>query len=150
MKPLVQPVFLLLSSWLLVMGLAAQPLNAQSVVTISPGEDRFSLRDKLAYFIDSTRFRTWADINRPAIQRAFQPVTTPVPNFGYITGLKAARPVWLRFNALNSTNQDQKLLTEIDFWCFDELQLFVVDDQQRVLSVSPVIGWKTPVEQRVK
>ncbi|WP_460982895.1 sensor histidine kinase [Spirosoma fluminis] len=150
MKPLARLIFVLLSSWLLVIQLATQPLSAQSVVVLSADQDRISLEGKLAYYVDSTRFRTFADISRVTIQAAFQPVTTPVPNFGYITGLKAARPVWLRFRTLNPSRQDQTLLAEIDFWCFDELQLIVVDTQNRTLSVSPVIGWKTPVSQRIK
>ena len=48
----------------------------------------------------------------------------------------------------NKTGQPEHWLAEIDFWCLDELQLFVVDAQNRVLSASSVIGWRTLVAQR--
>ena len=109
-------------------------------------EDWLSLRGKLAYFRDSTLVATLADVSHPPV--VFQPVTTPVPNFGLIKDLTSARPHWLRFRMQNPTRQAQPWLVEIDFWCFDELQLFVLDSRNRVLSTTPVIGWRMPVAQR--
>ncbi len=150
MRPFLCVLLLLWGGCLLTLRLSAQPLGRQPVVTLSDAKEVVSLNGRLAYFVDSTRFRTFADMSRPGVNAAFQPVNAPVPNFGYITGLKAARPVWLRFRMQNATSGLQKWFAEIDFWCFDELQLFVVDAQGRPLSISPVIGWKTPVSQRLK
>ncbi|GAB3994297.1 hypothetical protein GCM10028807_31730 [Spirosoma daeguense] len=109
-----------------------------------------SLRGHLSYFLDSLQTGNLAVISSQAIDAAFRPVDSPVPNFGYISGVKAARPIWLRFRLQNPTNQPKNWLTEIDFWSFDELQLFVVDERQQVMTTSPVIGWKTPATQRIR
>ncbi|QJW88427.1 histidine kinase [Spirosoma taeanense] len=140
-----QSILLLLGSCLLMLHVSAQP-----VVRLASASDGVSLEGHLVYFQDSTHIRTVSDVLQPKIQAAFSSVTTPVPNFGYVTGLEAANPVWLRFRVQNADPQPQTWLTEIDFWCFDELQLFVVDGQNRVLSASPVIGWKTPVNERLR
>ena len=104
---------------------------------------------RTAYLLDSTRNSTINNIIRLPDQSLFKPVESPVPNFGVIIGTKVAKPIWLRFRLQNSTRQAQNWLAEIEFWCFDELQLFVVDAQNRVLSASPVIGWETPVDHRI-
>jgi signal transduction histidine kinase len=138
----------LLCGCLMVCRLMGQPLNSQPVVVLQGNHDQVSLRGSLAYFQDSLGNRGIHDVITPTIAPVFQPVTTPVPNFGYVTGIKSAKPVWLRFKLRNASNQTQNWLAEIDFWCFDELQLFLVDEQNRVLSTSPIIGWKTPVAKR--
>ncbi|MFD2572837.1 7TM-DISM domain-containing protein [Spirosoma soli] len=150
MRSFSQVVLLVWIGCLGALRLPAQSLHDPLPAVLEGHEQTVSLEGKLAYFIDSTRFRALGDISRPANDAAFRLVTTPVPNFGYVRGIKAARPVWLRFRLQNVTNQYQTWLAEIDFWCFDELQLYVVDSQNRVLSVSPVIGWKTPVSQRLR
>ena len=66
-----------------------------------------------------------------------------------VTGTKVATPTWLRFRLHNPVSQPQNWLAGIDFWCFDALQLFIVDAQNRVVSTSPVMGWKTPAAQRI-
>lgn len=137
---------------LLVLGncLFATAVMAQSTVVTAGHHDRLSLRGKLAYFRDSSLTATLADVSDPVMQSAFRPVTTPVPNFGLISDLTSARPHWLRFKVKNTGNEPQRWLAEIDFWCFDELQLFVVDARNQLLSSSPSIGWRTPVAQRFR
>ncbi|WP_332368993.1 7TM-DISM domain-containing protein [Spirosoma telluris] len=139
-----------LSCCLLAFRLTAQPLSKQPVVVLPEHGDLASLHGGLAYFRDSLRTRTITDVANLATSSAFRPITTPVPNFGYITGVQAARPVWLRFRLDNRTTIPQTWLAEIDFWSFDELQLFVVDAHNQVLSTSPIIGWKTPASKRLR
>ena len=103
----------------------------------------------MASWLDTTRTATLTDVLSPTSGATFKPVTSPVPNFGVVSGTKVATPVWLRFRVQNPASESQNWLTEVDFWCFDELQLFVVDDQNRVLSTSKTIGWKTPADQRI-
>ncbi|ADB42167.1 sensor histidine kinase [Spirosoma linguale] len=130
--------------------LSGQPLSRQPVVVLPVVDDKLSLRGTIASLQDSSHSKTIADVIQLANTGAFQPITSPVPNFGIITGLKTATPHWLRFRLKNTLNVPQDWLAEIDFWCFDELQLFVVDTHNRVLSTSPTIGWKTPARQRIK
>ncbi|WP_245826262.1 sensor histidine kinase [Spirosoma rigui] len=133
---------------LLLNSLLAVPAMAQPVGILTGHQQRLSLEGTLAYFRDTSITATLDDIRRPAVQAAFRPVTSPAPNFGLISDLTSARPNWVRFRLRNTASRAQRWLVEIDFWCFDELQLFVVDGQERVMSTSPVIGWQTPVAQR--
>ncbi|MCK8492390.1 histidine kinase [Spirosoma sp. RP8] len=144
MGPFRRLLFGLLTACLTTLPLLGQPLRHQPVVDLSTSDDQISLRGKLAYFRDSSARKSVQDV----ITATFQPVTTPVPNFGIITGVKVAKPAWLRFRVQNKSAEEQRWLAEIDFWCFDELQLFLVDDQNRIFSTSPVIGWKTPAARR--
>ena len=141
---------ILLTSYLLAYRLTAQPLIRQPVVVLPTDADKVSLQGRLAYFQDSARNKTIQEICRLTTSAAFQPVQSPVPNFGVITDTKRATPIWLRFRLQNPTQQPQAWLTKIDFWCFDELQLFIVDAQNRIISTSPVVGWKTPAPQRIR
>ncbi|MBN8825981.1 MULTISPECIES: 7TM-DISM domain-containing protein [unclassified Spirosoma] len=150
MRHFSQQVFFILSCCLLTFRLAAQPLSKQPVIRLSTQGNEVSLRGHLAYFRDSLATRTIADMIGLASGNVFQPIATPVPNFGYVTGIKAARPVWLRFRLENGSKTTQAWLAEVDFWSFDSLQLFIVDSHNRVLSASPVIGWKTPATQRIR
>lgn len=150
MRLSLQPLLLLSGGCLLALRLSAQPVSRQPVWVLSARGDQVALAGKLTYLIDSTHTRTLTDVLLPSVNARFQPIQTPVPNFGYITDLQSAKPVWMRFRLVNAANQPQMWLAEIDFWCFDELQLFVVDSQNRLLSASPVIGWKTPVSQRLR
>lgn len=145
-------LFLLLFLGCLLTGLRlpGQSLTQQRVVLMSSASGPVSLKGYLAYFRDSTGHRTISELIDPATPLPFVPVTTPVPNFGYVTGVQSAKPVWLRFRLENTTHLPQSWLAEVDFWCFDELQFFVVDSQNQVLSASPVIGWKTPAAQRLR
>ena len=142
-----QHVVLLLLGCSLALHLSAQSLNDQPVVVLSTATDQLSLQGRLAYFQDSLHTKTITDVIRRA---AFQPVTDPIPNFGVITGTKTATPIWLRFRLQNLANEPQNWLAELDFWCFDELQLFIVDAQNQVISTSPIIGWKTPASKRIR
>ncbi|GAB3322448.1 hypothetical protein GCM10027299_18120 [Larkinella ripae] len=104
--------------------------------------------DQGIWFIQDTSHRlTIQEVLRPAVATAFQPNPSPVPNFGYTSGNQHAHPVWLRFNLQNTSAQIQALFCEVDFWAFDELQLYITDGQQ-ILYTSPVYGWKTPITQK--
>ncbi|MBD2756137.1 sensor histidine kinase [Spirosoma validum] len=150
MKRFSQAFWLLLSSCLLASRLIAQPLIQQPVTSLPGVGDQLSLQGRLASFRDSSQKRTITDIVSLGSESAFQPVTEPVPNFGVITGTQTAKPIWLRFRLRNATARPQSWLAEVDFRCFDELQLFMVDASNRVVSTSPVIGWKTPATQRIR
>lgn len=138
----------LLSGCLLVLRLTAQPVSEQPIVHLADSVSVLSLEGKLAYFQDTIRHQTITNILQSGADRAFKPVQAPVPNFGYVSGIQAARPVWLRFRLQNPTASAAGWLVEIDFWAFDELQLFVVNERGQLLSASPKIGWKTPVARR--
>lgn len=129
---------------------SAQPVGSQPVVVLPANGDQPALRGALAYLRDSSHTRTINDVIQLASTPAFAPITSPVPNFGVITGTKTATPLWLRFRLQNSVDSSQNWLAEIDFWCFDELQLFIVDAHNTVLSTSPIIGWKTRATQRIR
>ena len=149
MKRLRQLLLLCLLPCLLTLRLSAQPVSSQPVVILPADKDQLSLRGSLTYLRDSSGVKSIADVCKLTNTSAFQAITSPIPNFGIITGTKTAAPVWLRFRLQNPANQPQTWLAELDFWCFDELQLFVVDAQNQLLSTSPVIGWKTPASQRI-
>ncbi|GAB3896925.1 sensor histidine kinase [Spirosoma agri] len=148
MSLLLRLVLVLWLSCLIASPLSGQPLSGQRVIVLPNDLDQVSLQGSLASFRDSSEKRSILDVIKPVVTSAFQPVTTGVPNFGVITGVKAAKPVWLRFALQNASDQSQNWLAEIDFWCFDELQFFLVNDRHQVLSASPVVGWKTPVAER--
>ncbi|QMW02940.1 sensor histidine kinase [Spirosoma foliorum] len=145
-----QFVFSFLTCCLLAFRLTAQPLSSQPVIALPEHDERVSLSGRLAYLHDSSHTQTIADVIKLATGATFQPITSPVPNFGIITGTKLAEPIWIRFRPQNQSHKEQKWLTEIDFWCFDELQLFVVDANNQVLSTSPVMGWKVRADQRIR
>lgn len=130
--------------------LSAQPLSHQPVIVLPHNTNQLSLQGTLAYFRDSSGTSTLADVSRVTNQSAFRPVTAPVPNFGVTVGTQTAKPIWLRFRLKNTDKKPQTWLAEIPFWCFDELQLFVVDESGQLLFTSPVIGWKTPATQRIR
>ena len=142
--------FVLVISSLLASRLVAQPLHSQPVALLPGHQDQLSLQGYIAYFQDSSGVRTLSDVIKLAGTSAFQPITEPVPNFGIITGTQTAKPVWLRFRLKNEDAQPQAWLAELDFWCFDELQLVIADEAGRVVSASPVIGWKTPATKRMR
>ena len=129
---------------------SAQPVGGQPIVVLPADGDQPALRGSLAYLRDSSHTRTITDVIQLANTSAFLPITSPVPNFGVITGTKTATPLWLRLRLQNPVNTPQNWLAEIDFWCFDELQLFIVDAHNTVLSTSPTIGWKTRATQRIR
>ncbi|GAB4022095.1 sensor histidine kinase [Spirosoma koreense] len=150
MRRFVQLLLFLIGNCLLAPCLLAQPLSKQPIVSLPADQGQVWLQGYLAYLRDSSGTRTLTDVSSPAHEATFQPITSPVPNFGVVTGIQTAKPVWLRFRLKNSAPQPQAWLAEIDFWCFDELQLFVVDSAGRVLSTSPVMGWKIPSTQRIR
>lgn len=143
-------LLILVSNCLLVFRSMGQPLNQQPVMLLTNNRDEVSLQGHLAYFRDSLRTRPIRDVCRLTNSAAFQPVTSPVPNFGVVSGTGRTTPNWLRFRLKNATDQPQSWLAEISFWSFDQLQLFIVDANNQVLSSSPLLGWKTPASQRIR
>ena len=77
----------------------------------------------------------------------FRRNTSPVPNFGMTAG-RPTQPIWLRFQLRNPTDRPLRLVTEVGFWYFDEIRLYLID-RGRLVYQSPVLGWKTPVERRM-
>ncbi|WP_128545705.1 sensor histidine kinase [Larkinella soli] len=141
MAPLYRLIFLL---WLLapVTALAAQP-----VIPV-PTENRAVVLDHNVWIHQDTTHRlTIASLLRPEGAALFQPSPSPFPNFGYTSGNQHAHPVWVRFQLRNGSDQPQALFCEVDFWAFDELQLFIADSSG-VVYTSPIYGWKTPVGQK--
>ncbi|GAB3895703.1 hypothetical protein GCM10028803_12500 [Larkinella knui] len=130
--------------WLLspVLARADQP-----AISISSGNQTHFLDHDLWFVQDTAHRLTIDQILRPELAAAFQPSLSPIPNFGYTSGSQHAYPVWLRFRLKNTSGQLQALFCEIDFWAFDDLQLFITDGQ-KLLHRSPVYGWKTPVTRK--
>jgi signal transduction histidine kinase len=119
----------------------------QPVIPVSSGNHTIVLDHDLWFVQDTARNLTIDQVLRPEIAATFQPNSSPIPNFGYTSGSQHAHPVWLRFRLKNTSNQVQALFCEIDFWAFDDLQLFITDGQKTLYN-SPVYGWKTPVGQK--
>lgn len=140
--------------WLLLLRIGwpalAQPLRSQPVISVATSQQQLSLQGKLFFLQDTSGAQTLTDILSPSEQAAFKPVTSPVPNFGVITGTQTAKPIWLRFRLNNPTSLAQNWLVDVSFWSFDELQLFTVSDSGQVVSSSRVIGWRTPASQRIR
>ncbi|HEX9957246.1 MAG TPA: 7TM-DISM domain-containing protein [Fibrella sp.] len=99
----------------------------------------------LGLYIDSTRQQPLSVVQH----KLFAPVGHMVPNVGYTGATALPNPIWLRFRIQNATRDSALLYARINFWCFDTLQLFVVDPaRDSLLSTSPVLGWRTPVTAR--
>ena len=129
---------------------AAQSLQSQPVVVLSNTQDVIPLEgNTLSFLRDSTHVRSLNDVSHLVNQVAFQPVESPVANFGISSGGQVAPPVWLRFRVRNPAAQPQRWLAEVDFLCFDTLRLFVVDARGQTLSASPAMGWKTRASERL-
>ena len=120
----------------------------QPVISVSSGSQTLVLDHDLWFVQDTAHRLTIDQVVRPELAAAFQPSSSPIPNFGYSSGNQFSHPVWLRFRLKNTSNQIQALFCEIDFWAFDDLQLFITDGQ-KVVYTSPVYGWKTPVTQKM-
>lgn len=120
----------------------------QPVIPISSGNSTILIDHDLWFVHDTSNRLTIDQVQRPEIAAQFQPNSSPIPNFGYTSGSQHAHPVWLRFRLKNTTGQVQALFSEIDFWAFDELQLFITDGQKTLYN-SPVYGWKTPLTDKM-
>lgn len=139
-------IWLWLLAPVLATGTPAQP--PAPVLTLPARTDRVLLRGYLSSWVDSAGTGSLATVRQHDSQ--FRLISSPVPNFGFVEDQRSARPIWLRLQVRNPGRQPQAWLAEIDFWCFDALQLAVVDAQQRVLSVSPVQGWRMPADTRYR
>ncbi|MFC5410620.1 7TM-DISM domain-containing protein [Larkinella bovis] len=120
----------------------------QPVIPIPSGNQSLMLDHDLWFIQDTTHQLTIDAVLGPETAARFRPHPSPIPNFGYTSGNQHAYPAWLRFKLQNPSNQVQALFCEIDFFAFDELQLYITDGQQ-VLYTSPVYGWKTPLTQKM-
>ncbi len=99
----------------------------------------------LEIYVDSSRREPVTGVRH----KAFVPVGRTVPNVGYTGNTAHPNPIWLRFRLQNATRHSAQLYAHVNFWCFDSLQLFVVDAaRDSLLTTSPVLGWRTPVEAR--
>lgn len=99
----------------------------------------------IEFFIDSTRQQTLAAV----VHQAFLPIGRMIPNAGYTGATAHPNPIWIRFRLQNATHQQKRLYARISFWCFDSLQLITVDPvRDSVLTISPILGWRTPVGAR--
>jgi two-component system, sensor histidine kinase LadS len=131
---------------LLVGGVGFQPAHAQPLVEVSSLTKPLPLPGYLAFLRDSTRHLGIDEIRHQ--QAAFALVQSPVANFGYTANRTQAKPIWLRFSLHNASNQPRPLYAQVNFWCFDSLQFFlVVRDSVQIATAS--LGWQTPVEHRL-
>ncbi|TAE28155.1 MAG: histidine kinase [Cytophagales bacterium] len=118
---------------------------AQAPVEVGAMTEPLPLQGNLAYFKEADAPLSIEQL----LQRnpSFTAVKSPVANFGYTADRQNVKPIWLRFNLNNQSSKARPLYTQVNFWCFDSLQFFlVVRDSVRVATAS--IGWQTPVEQR--
>ncbi len=137
--------FLLLVG-LLVGGAGLKMARSQPLVEVSSLTEPLPLQGQLAYLRDSTQHLQINDILRQ--QLPFEPVRSPVANFGYTANRQQVKPIWLRFELNNAGNQALPLYTQVNFWCFDSLQFYlVVRDSVHLATAS--VGWQTPVERRL-
>ncbi|MEZ0485625.1 sensor histidine kinase [Fibrella aquatica] len=108
-------------------------------------EARLLLYDALEIYVDSA----WKQSVLPIHKQPFLPVGQAVPNVGFTGATAHPSPIWLRLRIQNATHRPVQLYARINFWCFDSLQLSVVDPvRDSVLTTSPVLGWRTPVAAR--
>ncbi|RYF74805.1 MAG: histidine kinase, partial [Cytophagaceae bacterium] len=118
------------------------------VVVLTETDDiraKLSIENALEMYVDSSRTQPLSIIEH----LSFQSVGRTIPNVGYTGTTAHSNPIWLRFRVHNATHQNAQLYTRINFWCFDSLQFFVVDPvHDSLLTISPVLGWRTPVDAR--
>lgn len=137
-------VRLLMAAGLLAGGPGLVGVRAQPLVEVTSLTELHSLQGQLAFLCDSAHL-TIDDLVRE--RPRFEPVRSPVANFGYTATRGEVKPIWLRFTLNNATNQPLPLYAQINFWCFDSLRLYlVVGDSVHLARAS--VGWQTPVEQR--
>lgn len=142
---LTQSLRYLLFIGLLVCGTGVGGAWAQPSIDVSDLQRPLHLQGYLSYFSESEKSVNVRDlIQQPNL---FALVESPVTNFGYTANRQQVKPIWLRFRLHNNSSQPQSLYTQINFWCFDTLQFYVVaNDSVRVATRS--VGWQTPAEQR--
>ncbi|MGA0556111.1 sensor histidine kinase [Larkinella sp. VNQ87] len=121
---------------------------SQPVIPLSADRLPLVLDHDLWTLQDTTHRLTIGQVMRPEADRLFRASMSPIPNVGYTSGKQQAYPVWVRFQLQTDSPDARALFCEVDFWAFDELQLFISDGQQLVYT-SPVYGWKTPVDQKM-
>lgn len=130
--------------------LCATRLQAQTpaAVVLTSSDDPaepLPIDGALSLFVDTTRRQALPDVqNMP-----FLPVGSGVPNVGYTGNQRGVVPFWLRFQVQNATHQPARLYAAINFWCYESLQLFVVDRRTDSLLTSSIpMGWRTAVSAR--
>jgi len=119
--------------------------RSQSVVEVGTLAKPLPLQGYLSYLRDSTHHLHVEQIIEQ--KPVFDPIRSPVANFGYTANRQQVSPIWLRFELNNASNQARQLYAQVNFWCFDSLRFYlVVRDSVRVATAS--VGWQTPVERR--
>jgi two-component system, sensor histidine kinase LadS len=139
----------ILGAWLLgmlsVAGTYAQKPAAIVLTDADRAQATLPIGGALSVFVDTTHHKNLPDV----VHEPFVPVGHSVPNNGYTGGRNRATPFWLRFHLQNATQRPAALHAAINFWCYDSLQLFVVDyATDSLLTQSAVLGWQVPVEAR--
>ncbi|MEZ0609328.1 7TM-DISM domain-containing protein [Fibrella sp. WM1] len=136
--------------WVLLTMLWAPQLQAQApaaVVLTSSDDPRepLPIDGALSLYIDTTRRQALPDVQL----MPFQPVGGGVPNIGYTGNQQGVVPFWLRFQVQNATQRPARLYAAVNFWCYESLQLFVVDRKSDSLLTSSIpMGWRTAVSVR--
>jgi two-component system, sensor histidine kinase LadS len=120
--------------------------EVEPAIAVTGRDDELRLTGYLTAFADTSRHLSFAELLRQP--NRFEPVMSPTPNLGNVAGREVA-PVWLRFRVRNTTNQPIEMLAEVSFLCFDEISFHLADGSNRPLLSSAVLGWQTPVTQRL-
>lgn len=135
----------LIALGLLVGEAGLKPARSQPSVDVNSLAEPLSMEGRLAFLRDSTQHLQINDILRQ--HPAFEPVRSPVANFGYTANRQQVKPIWLRFELSNTGNQAKPLYAQVNFWCFDSLRFYLVVGDSVYLATASV-GWQTPVERR--
>lgn len=143
-----------LIGWLLLnVGLGTYPtgvVRAQSApaVVLTSTDDlsaALPLDGALSLYIDTTHRQTLTEV----MHQPFRAVGHAVPNIGYTGGSSRSAPFWLRLQVQNATQQPAHLYAAVRFWCYESLQLSVVNRAtDSLLMQSAPVGWRTPVAAR--
>lgn len=139
-------LFKLISLVLLFLsGFGKGRVEAQPLVEVSALTESTPLRGHLASYKEKNQPLRIDDVLQQ--KPVFEPVKSPVANFGYTASRQQVKPIWMRFSVGNASDQARSLYSQINFWCFDSLQFYlVVRDSVRISTRS--VGWQTPAERR--
>jgi two-component system, sensor histidine kinase LadS len=135
--------------WLLSMlpgtGASAQAPAAIVLTDADQTQTTLPVDGALSVYVDTTHQKNLTDV----LRAPFRPVRHGVPNNGYTGGRNRATPFWLRLRLQNATQQPIRLYASVSFWCYESLQLFVVNQSNdSLLTQSASLGWQTPTEAR--
>ena len=114
--------------------------QAQSLPPL-PADGSFAARGHILFRSDPTGKLTLSDVLQSPAQ--FTPTLTDIPQFG-----KGQPPHWFHFRVANERPHAQTFIAEIDFAFLNEVQFFQVDNSQRAVQVSKILGWPTRLTDR--